>query len=57
MSRGTTHDPYDWKCNSRDRKEIALMHKHFDEDLTEAEWMRLCNRVVGLCYDKKGKPK
>jgi len=47
--------PHEHKCNRRDVKEIALMREHFNSDMSEAEWMRLCNQKCGFIYEK-GKP-
>lgn len=52
VTQGITHSPYDWKSNERDRKEIALINAHMDDNLTESEWMQLCNRFAGFYYDK-----
>lgn len=36
-----------YKANSRDVLEIQLMRSHWGEDMTDDEWLDLCNRFAG----------
>jgi len=39
--------PHDYKANCRDVREIELMRSHWDTDMSDDEWLALCNRFAG----------
>lgn len=55
--RDDANKPHAHKSNRRDVVEIELMRRHFDSDMSEREWMQLCNKHCGYIYDNGHLPK
>lgn len=51
--RDDANKPHAHKANRRDIVEIELMRQHWNDDMTEAEWLHLCTKYAGAIYQNQ----